>query len=340
MFRKAFPVVLAMLMLGAILAACAPAAEEEAAPPDDAMTEEMADEDMSEDEMADEDMDNEDMSDDEMTDEDMSGDEDMADDEMMDEEERMSAEESMSDEEGMADEDMADEDMSGDEDMSDEDMTDEDMAGEDEMMDEAMMEDATAFTVHVENLSVALAPGVWAVYDGSHNPVFTDGEANRGEGLEPLAEDGAPSTLDGALDGHMSVLEHGLFDTPVGMEESGALMTGEAYEFTIHAIPGSKLVVATMYSETNDLFYAPLEGDIELFDADGNPISGNVTDQFGLWDAGTEVNQAPGEGADQGPRQAAPNTGEDEGGVVHLVDDGFTYPAVTDAISVTIEPGM
>ena len=36
--------------------------------------------------------------------------------------------------------------------------------------------------------------------------------------------------------------------------------------------------------------------------------------------------------------QSGPNTGEDEGGTVRLVDDGFEYPETASVISVTITP--
>ena len=91
-----------------------------------------------------------------------------------------------------------------------------------------------------------------------------------------------------------------------------------------------------MLVPSNDLFFAPGEAGIALFNPEGNPISGDVTDQINLWAAGTEVNQEPGVGADQVQRQAAPNTGADEGGVVRLVADEFTYPAIEEAILVTI----
>jgi len=45
-----------------------------------------------------------------------------------------------------------------------------------------------------------------------------------------------------------------------------------------------------------------------------------------LWDAGTEVNQAPGFGSEQAPRQGGADTGTAENGVVQAVADGFTYP--------------
>ena len=46
-------------------------------------------------------------------------------------------------------------------------------------------------------------------------------------------------------------------------------------------------------------------------------------------------------GANQAPRQSAPNTGEGENGVVQLVsdlDDGLVYPEVTDLVRVIITP--
>jgi hypothetical protein len=43
---------------------------------------------------------------------------------------------------------------------------------------------------------------------------------------------------------------------------------------------------------------------IELF-KDGKAISGDITGQMMLWDAGTEVDQEPGIGSDQGPAKRA-----------------------------------
>jgi len=67
----------------------------------------------------------------------------------------------------------------------------------------------------------------------------------------------------------------------------------------------------------------------------------HVTSQLILWDAGTEVNQEPGFGPDQAPRQKAPNTGKDEREAIRPVKDvkdGFTYPSVAAVIRVTITP--
>ena len=180
-----------------------------------------------------------------------------------------------------------------------------------------------------------LAPGVWAVHSVAE-PLFTDGAADRGDGLEGLAEDGNAADLAAVLADQSGVAGSGVFNTPVGADGSGPAEPGASYEFTISARPGAWLSFATMFVQSNDLFYAPDDTGIALWDADGNALDGDITSQILLWDAGTEVNQAPGIGPDQAPRQSGPNTGADEGGVVQVVDDGFSYPATGNVIRVTI----
>lgn len=90
-----------------------------------------------------------------------------------------------------------------------------------------------------------------------------------------------------------------------------------------------------MYGQSNDLFYAP-KAALDLFDANGNPLTADITDNLLLWDAGTEKNQAPGFGDEQAPRQKMANTGTTEKDVVSLVKDGFNYPNVKDVLRVTI----
>ena len=66
-------------------------------------------------------------------------------------------------------------------------------------------------------------------------------------------------------------------------------------------------------------------------------MSGDITSKVMLWDAGTEVNQKPGEGADQAPRQAGPNTGTMEKEKIQQASerkDGFNY---APSIKVMIE---
>jgi hypothetical protein len=125
----------------------------------------------------------------------------------------------------------------------------------------------------------------------------------------------------------------GFGDTPFG--------GGAAYQFKVTAKPGERLTIATMLGPSNDLFYAPTEEGITLFDSNGKPIVGDITSQILLWDAGTEVNEEPGLGPNQPAFQAAPNTGPAEHGVVRPISevkDGFHYPTVAEVLRVTITP--
>ncbi|MGF1595526.1 MAG: spondin domain-containing protein [Acidimicrobiales bacterium] len=107
-----------------------------------------------------------------------------------------------------------------------------------------------------------------------------------------------------------AITDSGVFDTPVGAVEPGPALPGDAYEFSFHASPGQRLSFATMFVQTNDWFFAPNPDGVELFDGDGTPISGDITDQVLTFDAGTEIDQPVGTGADQAPRQSGPDTGD------------------------------
>ena len=126
---------------------------------------------------------------------------------------------------------------------------------------------------------------------------------------------------------------------PDGADGPGPAFPGSSYSFSFEASAGDHLSFATMFVQSNDLFFGPDEEGIALFDDMGHPIEGRVTRQIDLWDAGTEVNQEPGVGADQAPRQAGPNTGSDEVGVVQLVadsGDGYSYSPVAALVRVTV----
>lgn len=216
-----------------------------------------------------------------------------------------------------------------------------------------MGEDGVKCKVRIENISkgevlklsdggtapFALSPGMWVVHK-ENAPLFTTGEKDRGKGLEAQAEEGNPAMLVESLKGQKGVMSTGIFNTPIGANDPGPIVPGGAYEFTFTAVPGARLSFALMFGQSNDLFYSPKDKGINLYDGK-KPISGDITSKVILWDAGTEVNQEPGAGSDQAPRQSAPNTGASENGVVRQikdVKDGFTYPKTADVMRVTITP--
>jgi hypothetical protein len=211
---------------------------------------------------------------------------------------------------------------------------------------------ATKFTLRVENIttpdafmasngvkwSLAFSPGT-AVVHTANAPIFTAGEKDRGKGLEAQSEDGNPSMLAKSLKGAKGIKSVVVYNTPVGAKGPGPITPGAAYETTISAMTGDRLSMTIMMGQSNDWFYAPAESGIELF-KDGKAVSGDITSQIMMWDAGTEVDQEPGIGSDQGPRQKKPNTGKAENGVVHKVQDGKTYSDATKVMRVTITPAM
>ena len=245
---------------------------------------------------------------------------------------------------------------------------------EDVIMVSLAHDGSTEFTLTIKNVSDAgsfqtpLAPGVWVIHGSGQMPLFSNGQM-ASAGLENLAEDGNNSILASELEdnsgyvapfapgaftvGHERIFKDGkpssheleslaedgdpsgfmhVFTTPVGAGSPAPIFPGESYEFTFQAHKGDKLSFATMLVQSNDLFIGH-EG-IRLF-PDGRPINANVTSILTLWDAGTEVNEYPGAGNNQAPRQTGPNTGMDESGDVHEVNDGFNYPAVDQMIKVT-----
>jgi len=184
-------------------------------------------------------------------------------------------------------------------------------------------------------LTNILAPGVWVVHN-SADPLFTANLADRNEGLEVLAEDGDPAMLASNVVNRSGVVSSGIFNTPDGASQPGPVLPGNSYSFSFTASPGEYLSFASMFVQSNDLFYAPAGMGIMLFEADGQPVTGAVTSQIMLWDAGTEVNEMPGIGLHQAPRQSGPNDGVVENGTVRLVNDGYSYPATADVIEVSI----
>jgi hypothetical protein len=206
------------------------------------------------------------------------------------------------------------------------------------------------FKVRIENISnpegqaasdgtrwpFALSPGLYVVSQKGA-VLFREGR-RAGAGIEAQAEDGNPEALDKSF-GSMNhdAGRRGIFNTPAGATAPAPIGPGAAYEFNVSAAPKSKLTLVTMFGQSNDYFYAT-EKPVELFDEAGEPLSGDITASFALYDSGTEVNQEAGVGADQAPRQKAPNTGAAENGVVHMAKGDAFYAKTAQFFRVTVTP--
>ena len=209
---------------------------------------------------------------------------------------------------------------------------------------ESLAEDGNPSTLSASikgmtGLTSPFAPGTFAVFNSS-NPIFKEGQKDMGEGLEAAAEDGNPSSLENSLKAKTGITS-GVFNMPSGSSQAGPILPGHSFQFTFEATKNDYLTFVSMLGQSNDIFAAPASSGIKLFDSQGNAISGDITSQIYLWDAGTEVNEFPGIGLNQAPRQSGPNTGSSENGTVKKVsdlNDGFTYPNVANVLKVTIEP--
>lgn len=117
--------------------------------------------------------------------------------------------------------------------------------------------------------------------------------------------------------------------------QSGTFATvapGANTTFTFHAGKGQRLMFATMYSYSNDLFFAPENPGIELFNDAGVPRTGVIADAVKLWDNGTRVNVQP------GPDITHPGVAQE--GVVTEVNgkdsEGHTYLAASSLLQVSL----
>ncbi len=235
----------------------------------------------------------------------------------------------------------------------------------------------TRFAVRVENVStrttlklakggaldMPLSPGVWAVHTGG-NPLLTPGKPDAGLGLKGLAEAGMAPEFAANLARVPSVRSHGVLDKPmmrratmgamandmgaksassamVPSPDGPMLMSGTQVDIIIDARPGDQLSLAFMLGHSNDGIIGTGAAGIALFDANGRPVSGDVTSTIGLWDAGTEVNEEPGVGRNQGMRQGAPSAGDPERRPVRAMSEaefGVRWPAARRMLRVTIAP--
>lgn len=97
-------------------------------------------------------------------------------------------------------------------------------------------------------------------------------------------------TVENVLDSK-PLVESGTFK---GEGTPPVIMPGQSVSFSFSAAKNQRLTFATMYGWSNDLFFAPENPGIKLYNDDGSPITGDVSPQIKLWDNGTRVNQAPG----------------------------------------------
>ncbi|MEP6928355.1 MAG: spondin domain-containing protein [Flavobacterium sp.] len=115
---------------------------------------------------------------------------------------------------------------------------------------------------------------------------------------------------------------------------SPVVMPGESVSIQFSAAKGQALSFATMYGWSNDLFFAPENPGIKLYQDNGTPIEGDVSSQIKLWDNGTRVNQAPGSGVNH-PGTAETAT-QNISEVAGLDAQGNSYAAAASLMKTTL----
>lgn len=97
-------------------------------------------------------------------------------------------------------------------------------------------------------------------------------------------------TIENVLDSR-PLVESGTFQ---GTGTPPVILPGQSVTIKFSAAKGEALSFATMYGWSNDLFFAPANPGILVYDGSGMPIEGDVSSQIKLWDNGTRINQMPG----------------------------------------------
>jgi hypothetical protein len=166
-------------------------------------------------------------------------------------------------------------------------------------------------TGELTGAATPISPGVFAVH-AAPEALYSLGEPDRGQGLEHLAEDGNNAVLLDAMNGVVAagaIAHAGSFDTPIGAASKGPATPGNAFEAEVSGVPGDHVSFATMFGMSDDWFFATEPEGIALFDDQGKPVSGEVSEHVGIYDAGTEIDEPLAIGPDTGPQQPAPDTG-------------------------------
>jgi len=137
-------------------------------------------------------------------------------------------------------------------------------------------------------------------------------------------------TIENVLDSK-PVVESGTFK---GVGTPPVVFPGQSVSFSFYAAKNQYITFASMYGWSNDLFFAPANPGIKLYNADGTPITGDVSSQIKLWDNGTRVNQVPGMSVTH--PGTAETTVKNIKEVIGMDDYGNTYLAASQLMNVSL----
>ncbi|KIO75137.1 hypothetical protein TH53_22215 [Pedobacter lusitanus] len=110
------------------------------------------------------------------------------------------------------------------------------------------------------------------------------------DAVTPVPSNKTTITVENVLNSS-SLVESGTFQ---GTGTPPVILPGQAVSFRFSASVGQAVTFASMYGWSNDLFFAPANPGIQLYDQNKKPVEGDVSAQIKLWDNGTRINQKPG----------------------------------------------
>jgi len=137
-------------------------------------------------------------------------------------------------------------------------------------------------------------------------------------------------TIENVLDSK-PLVESGTFKNTVA---SPLIMPNESLSFQFSAAKGQALSFVCMYGWSNDLFFAPANPGIKMYQDNGTPIEGDVSSQLKLWDNGTRINQVP--GANVSHPGTAETTTKNITEVSGTDAQGNTYAAASTLMKATL----
>lgn len=136
-------------------------------------------------------------------------------------------------------------------------------------------------------------------------------------------------TVENVLDSR-PLVQSGTFK---GTGEPAVILPTQSATIHFSAAKGEALSFATMYGWSNDLFFAPANPGILVYDANGTPIEGDVSSQIKLWDNGSRINQAPGAAVNHPGTSDTKNITEVNG----TDAQGNTYLAASKLVQATLK---
>lgn len=198
------------------------------------------------------------------------------------------------------------------------------------------------FAASSSGVATGFSPLVYVVH-GASKPIYAMNAADRGMGLEPIAESGNVMILSDAFTAALpqGASAFAVVNTPENAAMPGAIRPGQAYDFNVEAKPGDRFSFASMFGASNDWLLATPEDGIALFDADGKALLGDHTAELLFVNAGTEIDQEAGVGAFTGGNQATPDSGDaDAVNAVRALGADLYPRAVSEHVMFTITMGQ